>query len=109
MKFDENKRVGVSQVRDLVKIIVKRQGFLVIGFPKPNLSELEMLKPGFRVRQFCQYELGDEYEAFEFGTVDDWTMQNELISLLMQPSWLPVSEDKSPGVFLRMRPTGQKS
>lgn len=108
MKFDENLRVGVDRVRDVVKTIVKTQGFLVIGFPKPNLKQLEMLRPGFRTTQFCQYELGEEYEAFEFGSLGDWAIQFEFLSVLFGPSWTAVEVGDDAGIFLRLRPVGEK-
>lgn len=106
LHFDPSKYAGTEDVKVMLREVYKKQRFLVIGFPRMPLAAMAPFKPGYRTTKMFQFEMGVEFECFEYGTAIDWVSQNELIAHL-RPKWtrLPAQTD---GIFLRMRPVGAK-
>ncbi len=101
------KQLGLADVKQMAREVYKKQGYIVIGWPRMPLAAMATLKPGYRTAKLWQYEFGHEFEAVEYGTVADWIMQNELIAHL-RPKWMRFPDMAADGIFLRMRPYGAK-
>jgi hypothetical protein len=104
--FDPSKYAGTEDVKQVLREVYKKQRFIVIGFPRMPLQQIAAYRPGYRTTKIFQFEMGAEFEAFEYGTALDWVSQNELIASL-RPRWTRLSQHTD-GIFLRMRPVGAK-
>jgi hypothetical protein len=85
----------VNQVRQVMREVQKRQGYIVIGFPKAHVDRLSL---PWRVTKLFQFEMRAEFEAFATASEWDWEMQNALIASLRR-DWIPVPANRGEQYF----------
>jgi hypothetical protein len=96
--FDPKKYVGTQDVKELATELVKRQGYVVIGYPKLD----KHARVGIRVVYLWQFFVERVYEAVATATEQDWNMQTELIAHL-RPAWTRLPSQRGM-MFFKMKP-----
>ncbi len=75
--------IGVEEVKQLLREVYKRQGFIVIGQPPDAVRKMQL---GQVTERIFQFEVEAEFLLSESATQQNWDQQNDLIAEL-RPHW----------------------
>lgn len=75
--------ISVEEVKQVLREVYKRQGFIVIGQPAHAETKMQL---GDTTHHIFQYDIGSPFLLSDRATQSDWNKQNELVARL-RPSW----------------------
>ena len=90
--------VSQKEFEKLADELIKKQGFIVIGFP-PGVDGYAVGRETDRIMQFI---MPDKYDVFATAKQNDWNKQNDLIETL-RPQWRRFPNARG-GTFVKLRP-----
>jgi len=93
--------IVVQEVKQVLREVYKRQGYIVIGQP-PN-AEIPLIL-GDETTTIFQYDVGAKFLLSDTATQNDWNEQNDLIAEL-RPRWRRFPNGIG-GRFFKLTPIG---
>ena len=90
--------VSQKEFEKLADELIKKQGFIVIGFP-PGVDGYEV---GHETNRIMQFVMPIKYEVAATAKQADWNRQNDLVEKL-RPEWRRFPNGVG-GKFLKLKP-----